>query len=118
MDLSNRFLICNFSKKTRLIGSSESFILQVQEKTKKKNVWKDKFYWYSIGDMIRGYINYMSKENPKLINKSGAKALVELLEKLEKRIDFAYSTIMDAFDSDPVEKTLKEKAGDLADEKN
>ena len=98
-----RYFICNFDKKTRLMGSSGYFILQIRS----DKGWIDKFFWYSIGDVVRGYFKYVINNQLKMQNEKTLKALLEAVQSIEKKIDESVNKLFDAFVSDDVERGLK-----------
>jgi hypothetical protein len=104
--MDGNFVICKLDKETRLAGSSDCFILQVYtvDRRSKNKTWKNQFYWYSIGDVIRGYINYVAKRQS--IKKQGVGALLELLTKVEQALESTCDRLSDAFEEDPIEQAL------------
>ena len=100
--MSDKFVICSIDKNARLAGSSQYFILQTRKAKNRK--WVDNFYYYSIGDLVRGAVRYLSAHNLKLVKSGGIDALMLLLDNIEKRIESFCDRMQSIFDSDPIER--------------
>ena len=108
--MSDKFIICNVDKNTRLVGGSDSFILQTRKAKNKE--WVNEFYYYSVGDLVRGVIKYISAQNPRLSKTNGIDALMLLLDKLEKRTESFSDRMQQIFDSDPIEQLSDSSEGE------
>ena len=97
--------ICRLGDKVRLVGSSNSFILQ---EINKDNKWEDKLYWYSIRDIITGYLNYMAKRTKIGLDKEGITALVELLNRMDQRSEKLIKELNDLHIKDPISEEVDE----------
>jgi hypothetical protein len=106
--MTDGYVLCNLDKSTQLVAANESFVLRVR--TKDGEQWISKYFYYEIGDVVRGYVRHMlrSEETAKTLDGS-IRTLINAIEKLESTVKDTSIKMKEAWANqikDPVEAYL------------
>ena len=110
------FVLGRLDKKTMLVATKHSFVLQERVKVKDESHWVGRYYYSNLPEAIKGYVRRKLRrpENAKELDGT-LKALITMINNLEntvKEIGSKLSAEWEARIQDPVEVSLLNSGDD------